>query len=175
MKATQALSPEEVRGFLVGSAPSRVQGAEPDRALRVDRDDLTAAGVLSPGQEAAWRCPRTAEQGRGTEFAADYPLRGPDQRTASAPRAGSVLHQFPFLIVGFHSDNGSEFVNRTVADLLNKLLVKLTRSRPNRRSDNALVVGKNGAIIRKHIGCGHIATNTPTPSSASIRRTSTRT
>ncbi len=91
------------------------------------------------------------------------------------PVLEAMLHQFPFLIVGFHSDNGSEFVNRTVADLLNKLLVKLTRSRPNRRSDNALVVGKNGAIIRKHIGCGHIATNTPTPSSASIRRTSTRT
>ena len=40
------------------------------------------------------------------------------------------LHQFPFLILGFHADNGSEFVNHTVAKLLNKMLVDFTRSRP---------------------------------------------
>jgi transposase InsO family protein len=73
------------------------------------------------------------------------------------PVLEAMLHQFPFHISGFHADNGSEFVNRTVARLLNKLLVEFTRSRPNRSSDNALVEGKNGAIIRKHIGYGHIA------------------
>jgi transposase InsO family protein len=73
------------------------------------------------------------------------------------PVLEAMLHQFPFLILGFHADNGSEFVNHTVAKLLNKLLVEFTRSRPNRSSDNALVEGKNGAIIRKHIGYGHIA------------------
>lgn len=69
----------------------------------------------------------------------------------------AMLHQFPFRILGFHADNGSEYVNRTVAKLLNKLLIDFTRSRPNRSSDNALVEGKNGAIIRKHMGYGHIA------------------
>jgi hypothetical protein len=74
------------------------------------------------------------------------------------PVLEAMLHQFPFVILGFHADNGSEFVNRTVANLLNKLLVEeFTRSRPNRSSDNALVEGKNGAIIRKHMGYGHIA------------------
>jgi transposase InsO family protein len=73
------------------------------------------------------------------------------------PVLEAMLHQFPFLILGFHSDNGSEFVNHTVAKLLNKLLMEFTRSRPNRSSDNALVEGKNGAIIRKHMGYGHIA------------------
>jgi transposase InsO family protein len=73
------------------------------------------------------------------------------------PVLEAMLHQFPFRIVGFHADNGSEFVNHTVAELLNKLLVEFTRSRPNRSSDNALVEGKNGAIIRKHLGYGHIA------------------
>lgn len=73
------------------------------------------------------------------------------------PVLEAMLHQFPFLILGFHADNGSEFVNHTVARLLNKLLVEFTRSRPNRSSDNALVEGKNGAIIRKHLGYGHIA------------------
>jgi transposase InsO family protein len=73
------------------------------------------------------------------------------------PVLEAMLHQFPFLILGFHSDNGSEFVNHTVAKLLDKLLAEFTRSRPNRSSDNALVEGKNGAIIRKHLGYGHIA------------------
>jgi transposase len=74
------------------------------------------------------------------------------------PVLEAMLHQFPFVILGFHADNGSEFVNHMVAKLLNKLLVEeFTRSRPNRSSDNALVEGKNGAVIRKHMGYGHIA------------------
>ena len=72
------------------------------------------------------------------------------------PVLEAMLHQFPFRILGFHADNGSEFVNHQVARLLNKLLVEFTRCRPNRSSDNALVEGKNGAIIRKHLGYGHI-------------------
>lgn len=73
------------------------------------------------------------------------------------PVLEAMLHQFPFRILGFHADNGSEYVNHTVARLLEKLLVEFTRSRPNRSSDNALVEGKNGAIVRKHLGYGHIA------------------
>jgi len=73
------------------------------------------------------------------------------------PVLEAMLHQFPFRILGFHADNGSEYVNHLVAKLLNKLLVEFTRSRPNRSSDNALVEGKNGAIIRKHMGYGHIS------------------
>lgn len=72
------------------------------------------------------------------------------------PVLEAMLHQFPFPILGLHADNGSEFINRTVARLLNKLLVELTKSRPCRSLDNALVEGKNGAIIRKHMGWGHI-------------------
>jgi hypothetical protein len=40
--------------------------------------------------------------------------------------------------------------------MLEKLLVEFTKSRACRSQDNALVEGKNGAIIRKHIGYGHI-------------------
>ena len=50
------------------------------------------------------------------------------------PVLDSMLVQFPFVIQGFHSDNGSEFVNHIVAELLNKLLIRFTKSRP-RHSD----------------------------------------
>ncbi len=73
------------------------------------------------------------------------------------PVLGAMLEQFPFTIRGFHSDNGSEFINHTVATLLNKLLVEQTKSRPRRSNDNGLVESKNGAVIRKHMGYGHIA------------------
>jgi transposase InsO family protein len=68
-----------------------------------------------------------------------------------------MLKQFPFRIRGFHSDNGSEFINHTVAQLLNKLLVEQTKSRPRRSNDNGLAESKNGAVVRKHMGYGHIA------------------
>ena len=73
------------------------------------------------------------------------------------PVLEAILHQFPFRISGFHADNGSEYINHTVAKLLGKLLVEFTKSRANRSQDNALVEGKNGAMIRKLIGYGHIA------------------
>ncbi len=73
------------------------------------------------------------------------------------PVLEAMLHQFPFRILGFHADNGSEYINHRVAKLLKKLLIEFTRSRAYRSSDNALVEGKNGAVIRKHIGYGHIA------------------
>jgi len=72
------------------------------------------------------------------------------------PVLEAMLHQFPFQIRGFHCDNGSEFLNHRVAQLLNKLLVEFTKSRPYRTTDNALVEGKNGAVIRKHMGYGAI-------------------
>jgi transposase InsO family protein len=67
-----------------------------------------------------------------------------------------MLHQFPFRILGFHTDNGSEFINKTVAQLLEKLRVEQTKSRPRQSGDNGLVETKNGAVIRKHIGYGYI-------------------
>lgn len=67
-----------------------------------------------------------------------------------------LIEQFPFGIINFHSDNGSEFVNKVVAKLLNKLLIQQTKSRARHCNDNALAECKNGAIIRKHMGFVHI-------------------
>src|SRR5207247_9447386 len=65
--------------------------------------------------------------------------------------------QLPFRILGFHYDNGSEFINHTVARLLNKLLIEQTKSRPRHSNDNGLAETKNGAVVRKHMGYSHIA------------------
>src|SRR5215471_5925447 len=73
------------------------------------------------------------------------------------PVLEAMLEQFPFVVLGFHADNGSEFINHRVAELLNKLRAEFTKSRACRSQDNALVEGKNGAVIRKLIGYGHIA------------------
>lgn len=72
------------------------------------------------------------------------------------PLLEALLVQFPFRILGFHSDNGSEYVNYVVAKLLHKLSIEQTRSRPRKSNDNALVEGKNGSVIRKHMGYAHI-------------------
>jgi len=68
----------------------------------------------------------------------------------------AVIMMFPFIIRGFHSDNGGEFINRDVARMLSVLLIKQSKSRSGRTNDNALVEGKNGSVIRKHMGHWHI-------------------
>ncbi len=72
------------------------------------------------------------------------------------PVLESMLAGFPFVIRGFHSDNGSEFINRTVAELLNKLLVRFTKCRARHTNDNGLVESKNGSVVRKQLGYAHI-------------------
>ena len=72
------------------------------------------------------------------------------------PMLERLLSQFPFAVLNFHSDNGSEFINSVVAKLLKKLRIEQTKSRPRHSGDNGLVETKNAAIVRKHIGWGHI-------------------
>jgi len=72
------------------------------------------------------------------------------------PALKVLLESFPFKIINFHSDNGSEYVNQMVAKLLEKLLIEFTKSRARRSNDNALAEGKNAAIVRKTFGYIHI-------------------
>ena len=113
----------------------------------------------------------TVHQGDGPEGKGIYHINAVDEITQwevvlaveriseawLAPLLESILQQFPFVILNFHSDNGSEFINKIVAELLSKLLIEQTKSRPRRSGDNGLVETKNAAIVRKHIGWGHIA------------------
>lgn len=72
------------------------------------------------------------------------------------PVIWQLLAGFPFVVLGFHSDNGSEYINYQVAKLLDKLLVEFTKSRPRHSNDNALAESKNAAVVRKHLGYAHI-------------------
>jgi transposase InsO family protein len=72
------------------------------------------------------------------------------------PVLGQILAGFPFELLGFHADNGSEYINYTVAQLLTKLHVEFTKSRPRHSNDNGLAETKNGAIVRKTFGYAHI-------------------
>lgn len=82
-----------------------------------------------------------------TEKISEYYLR---------PVLVEALKQFPFVLHGFHSDNGGEFINKVVAKLLHKLNVEQTKSRSRKCNDNALIEGKNGSVIRKHMGRNYI-------------------
>lgn len=72
------------------------------------------------------------------------------------PALTEALDRFPFHIINFHSDNGSEYINHQVAAMLEKLRVTQTKSRARESGDNGLVEGKNGAVIRKWMGHAHI-------------------
>lgn len=72
------------------------------------------------------------------------------------PLLEELLARFPFAILNFHSDNGSEYINYQVAAMLTKLMVEQTKSRARHSGDNGLAEGKNGAVIRKHMGYAYI-------------------
>jgi len=73
------------------------------------------------------------------------------------PVLKQMIAAFPFIIKGFHSDNGSEYINKHVCKLLMKLEIELTKSRSRHSNDNALAESKNASIVRKQFGYQHIA------------------
>lgn len=73
------------------------------------------------------------------------------------PLLENLINQFPFKIINFHSDNSSEYINYQIKDMLNYLLIKQTKSRSGKTTNNnTLIEGKNSSVIRKHIGRKHI-------------------
>jgi len=72
------------------------------------------------------------------------------------PVLALIIAQFPFVVLGFHSDNGSEYINHKVAQMLEKLRIEQTKSRSRHSNDNALAESKNASVVRKHMGYSHI-------------------
>lgn len=71
------------------------------------------------------------------------------------PLVDEIIGYYPFRIIEFHADNGSEYINDPMLNLLNKLLIELTKSRARQTNDNALVETKHN-VIRKFMGYGYI-------------------
>ena len=73
------------------------------------------------------------------------------------PVLEELIKSCPFKVLGFHADNGSEYINHRVAEMLTRLHVpEFTKSRARRSNDNALVESKNGNVVRRCFGYGHI-------------------
>ncbi len=66
----------------------------------------------------------------------------------------SIENDLPFPILGFDSDNGTEFLNwHLYKHFTNrKAPVQFTRSRPYKKNDNAHIEEKNWSIIRQYLG-----------------------
>jgi hypothetical protein len=63
-----------------------------------------------------------------------------------------VAAQVPMPLHAWHSDNGSEFLNRGVLDWCRRHALAVTRGRPYRKNDQAWVEQKNGLIVRRLVG-----------------------
>jgi len=72
------------------------------------------------------------------------------------PVLETMLNIFPFKVISFHSDNGSEYNNKNVAKLLKKLFIGFTKSRPRQSNDNSLAESENASVVRKILGYHHI-------------------
>ena len=89
-------------------------------------------------------------------------------------RVGGAVHEMaralPFPLLDLHSDNGSEFINHHLFAYCQQQGIRLSRSRPYKKNDNALVEQKNWAAVRRHVGYV-TATLRGWPSSASRKCT----
>ena len=154
---------DELHGYLSGPATKRV----------MEREAVPKIGERSkpdPKGQPGYIRIDTIHQGDLNSQKGIYHINAVDEVTqweivASVERISeaylvpvleSMLVQFPFIIRGFHSDNGSEYVNKIAADLLNKLLIRFTKSRPRHTNDNSLVKTKNGSVVHKQLGYAYI-------------------
>lgn len=76
-------------------------------------------------------------------------------------RVGAAVHhiatRLPMPLHAWHSDNGSEFLNRALVNWCRRHHIDVSRGRPYRKNDQAWVEQKNGAIIRRLVGYDRLA------------------
>jgi len=65
-----------------------------------------------------------------------------------------IRKRLPFPILGFDSDNGSEFINDELLRYCEKEKITFTRSRPYRKNDSCYIEQKNWSVIRRMVGYG---------------------
>ena len=64
----------------------------------------------------------------------------------------SVRQRLPVALLGLDTDNGSEFINYEMLRYCQRERITFTRSRVNKRNDQAYVEEKNGSVVRRLIG-----------------------
>ena len=62
------------------------------------------------------------------------------------------MARFPFLILGIHSDNGSEFINHHLKKWCDTRHITFTRGRANHSNDQAHIEQKNWSVVRHFAG-----------------------
>lgn len=63
-----------------------------------------------------------------------------------------IRKRLPFPLHKIHPDTGSEFINWHCKSYCDTNTITMSRSRPNRKNDNAYVEERNGHIVRKYVG-----------------------
>jgi hypothetical protein len=63
-----------------------------------------------------------------------------------------ICSRLPFALRELYTDNGSEFLNQFLAPYCRQEGIRQTRGRPYRKNDQAWVVQKYGAVVRRLVG-----------------------
>lgn len=128
--------------------------------IRTDNDDVSEPGYFevdtvshggaSTAGDFVWSVVFTDFATTWTEARATW------NRTAAGVQenAAELESTLPFPLLGFDSDNGSEFINYGLHDFLRKRPrpVRFTRSRAYKKNDNAHVEQKNWTHVRQLLG-----------------------
>jgi len=69
-----------------------------------------------------------------------------------------IEKSLPFKVIGLDSDSGGEFINWQLLRYCQATKKYFTRSRPDRKNDNAFIEQKNGALVRRGVGFGRYDT-----------------
>jgi len=75
--------------------------------------------------------------------------KGQEETRANVEAVKEIL---PFKLKSIHPDSGGEFINWHLEGWCQANKIKMTRSRPNHKNDNAYVEQKNGHVIRRFLG-----------------------
>jgi len=63
-----------------------------------------------------------------------------------------IRAKLPFPLLGLDTDNGSEFINKTLYNFCQEHKITFTRSRPYRKNDSCFVEQKNYSVVRRAVG-----------------------
>jgi hypothetical protein len=118
-----------------------------DRFGYVEVDTVQHSGNTGRGQFCVTVTATEADTG-WTELRA-LPNRAQVWVTKSLKR---ILPQLPFKVTELHSDNGGEFINRTLIRTTRHHGLKQTRSRSYHKNDAPYVESKNGLLVRAYVG-----------------------